>query len=118
MILDIMMPGISGFDVLREVRLISKVPVIILTAKHKEDDKIDGFDLGADDYVTKPFSPKELVKRAEAVIRRVYTPQSENGLIVCGGFALDTAKQILYKNNNTIELTSNEFFAAQGFPFK
>ncbi len=108
-ILDVMMPGISGFDVLKELRLISQVPVIMLTAKQKEEDRISGFNLGADDYVPKPFSPNELVKRVEAVLRRVYAPHRATHLIVCGDFSLDTAKHKLYKNNREIEITSSEY---------
>ena len=71
-ILDVMMPGINGFEVLRDIRNISDIPVIMLTAKSAEDDKITGFDFGADDYIVKPFSPKELIRRVKAILRRVY----------------------------------------------
>ena len=108
-ILDVMMPGISGFEVLKELRMISQVPVIMLTAKQKEEDRIEGFDLGADDYVPKPFSPKELVKRAEAVLRRTYSAINDKKLLVCGNLTLDTAKMKLYKDNREIEITSNEY---------
>ncbi len=108
-VLDVMMPGISGFDVLKQIRLTSKVPVIMLTAKQEEDDRIEGFDLGADDYVPKPFSPKELVKRADAVLRRAYSSVGNTGLSVAGIFKLDTVKQKLYKNDEEIAITSKEF---------
>ena len=108
-VLDVMMPGISGFDVLKEVRLFSEVPVIMLTAKQTENDRIEGFDLGADDYVPKPFSPKELVRRANAVIKRVYSAKRESLLLVAGDFVLDTAKQKLFKKDKEIEITSKEF---------
>lgn len=108
-VLDVMMPGISGFDVLHEIRLISQAPVIMLTAKHKEDDRIAGFDMGADDYVPKPFSPKELVKRVEAVLRRAYVAQNDKPMLVCGELMLNTGRQKLYKNNIEIEITSKEF---------
>jgi two-component system KDP operon response regulator KdpE len=70
-ILDVMMPDIDGFDVLKMIREISNVPVIMLTAKGEEDDRVRGLELGADDYVTKPFSPRELVSRVKAVLRRL-----------------------------------------------
>jgi len=73
-ILDIMMPEMDGFETLRKIREISTVPVIMLTVKGEETDKVKGLDLGADDYVTKPFSPKELVSRVKAVLRRVEMP--------------------------------------------
>jgi two-component system KDP operon response regulator KdpE len=72
-LLDIMMPDIDGFEVLRTVRSISTVPVIMLTAKGEEDDRVRGLELGADDYITKPFSPRELVSRVRAVLRRTET---------------------------------------------
>jgi DNA-binding response OmpR family regulator len=108
-ILDIMMPGISGFDVLKELRLVSHVPVIVLTAKQKEADRLAGFDLGADDYVMKPFSPKELVKRVQAVLRRVYSAPAEKPMLVSGDFALDIAQEKLYRNGHEIEITHKEF---------
>ena len=108
-ILDIMMPGISGFDVLKEMRLISLVPVIMLTAKIKEADRLTGFDLGADDYVMKPFSPKELVKRAQAVLRRVYGTLAEKPMLISGEFTLDLAQEKLVQNGREIEITHKEF---------
>jgi two-component system KDP operon response regulator KdpE len=73
-LLDVMMPDIDGFETLRLIREISTVPVIMLTAKGEEDDKVKGLELGADDYVTKPFSPRELVSRVRAVLRRTEMP--------------------------------------------
>src|SRR5512138_2671859 len=69
-LLDVMMPDIDGFEVLKMIREVSSVPVIMLTAKGEEDDRVRGLELGADDYVTKPFSPRELVSRVRAVLRR------------------------------------------------
>jgi len=77
-LLDVMLPDIDGFDVLKMIREISTVPVIMLTAKGEEDDRVRGLELGADDYVTKPFSPRELVSRVRAVLRRV--DQSASGM--------------------------------------
>ncbi len=73
-LLDVMMPGLDGFETLRLIREISTVPVIMLTAKGDEDDRVRGLELGADDYITKPFSPRELVSRVKAVLRRTETP--------------------------------------------
>src|SRR4030067_1703301 len=72
-LLDVMLPDIDGFEVLRIIREISTVPVIMLTAKGEEDDRVRGLEMGADDYITKPFSPRELVSRARAVLRRTET---------------------------------------------
>ncbi len=114
-ILDVMMPGISGFDVLREIRQVSPVPVIMLTAKQEEVDKLSGFNLGADDYIAKPFSPKELVKRVEAVLRRTYTPMTETSMLVAGDFVLDTVRQKLFKQGTEIEITAREFLVLRVF---
>ncbi|MEA3422662.1 MAG: response regulator transcription factor [Bacillota bacterium] len=108
-VLDVMMPGISGFDVLKEIRLLSDVPVIMLTAKHKEMDRINGFDLGADDYVTKPFSSRELVKRVNAVLRRSYKHLFQYEQLLFGPFRLETVNRSLYKNDKLINLTTKEF---------
>jgi DNA-binding response OmpR family regulator len=81
-LLDVMMPDIDGFEVLRTIREISQVPVIMLTAKGEEDDRVRGLELGADDYITKPFSPREMVSRVRAVLRRTETTTSiTHGLI-------------------------------------
>src|SRR4030066_383954 len=77
-LLDVMMPDIDGFEVLRIIRETSTVPVIMLTAKGEEDDRIRGLELGADDYITKPFSPRELVSRGKAVLRRVEVEGDSN----------------------------------------
>jgi DNA-binding response OmpR family regulator len=108
-VLDVMMPGIDGFEVLREIRNLGEIPVIMLTARHTEDDKIDGFDFGADDYITKPFSPKELVRRVEAVIRRSYHSQIQHDTLNFGPFKLDLSNKMLYKNKQLIKLTAKEF---------
>ncbi|MBN2558353.1 MAG: response regulator transcription factor [Clostridia bacterium] len=107
-ILDIMMPGISGFDVLREIRKISEIPVIMLTARQEEFDRIKGFDIGADDYVVKPFSARELMKRIRAIIKRTYHESNE---IIYSIHDLDlhTKGMKLYKDHKEVELTSVEF---------
>jgi len=85
------------------------VPVIMLTAKQQEVDRLKGFDLGADDYVSKPFSPRELVKRVDAIIKRTYGDTVSKEVVSCGNLRLDTRKQTLYKNNNEIEITAKEY---------
>lgn len=114
-ILDIMMPGISGFNVLKEIRLLGDIPVIMLTAKHMEMDRINGFDLGADDYVVKPFSPKELVRRVNAVIKRTYSHFFQHEKLFYGPFKLDISNQILYKDDVVISLTAKEFMIIKTF---
>lgn len=85
-ILDIMMPKLSGIDVMREIRKVSTVPVLMLTARGEEVDRILGLELGADDYIVKPFSPREVVARIKAVLRRKNDPQGESqGAIVRAG---------------------------------
>jgi len=111
-ILDVMMPGITGFDVLKEVRNVSNIPVLMLTAKHQEKDRIEGFDLGADDYIPKPFSPNELVKRVNAVMRRSY---KDHQYLTYGPFKLDIDNQILHKDSNEILLTTKEFKIVEVF---
>ncbi|MFO7612710.1 MAG: response regulator transcription factor [Clostridia bacterium] len=107
-ILDIMMPGISGFDVLREIRKISDIPVIMLTAKQEEFDRIKGFDIGADDYVVKPFSARELMKRIKAIIKRTYH-ETDEIIYSINNLDLHTKGMKLYKDNKEVELTSVEF---------
>jgi len=108
-VLDIMMPGIDGIQVMKEIRKVSNIPVLFLTAKHNEEDRLKGFDLGADDYVVKPFSPKELVRRINAIIKRVYSNVKVSNYITYKDLRLDMDKQILYKNNKKLEITSKEF---------
>jgi len=95
-ILDINMPGMNGLDVAREVRKTSSVPIIFLTARAEEMDRILGLELGADDYISKPFSPRELVARLRAVLRRTTTPPQESKrgeLVRCGPVAIDFRKR-------------------------
>ncbi len=108
-LLDVMMPGISGFEVLEEIRLIDEVPVIMLTARQEEVDRLEGFDLGADDYVGKPFSPKELIKRVEAVIKRTYQSATKTKKIYYGPFILDKDANTLKKHHRDIPLTTKEY---------
>ena len=106
---DVMMPTIDGFEVLREIRLISDVPVIMLTAKQEEVDRLKGFENGADDYVTKPFSPKELVRRVMVMLKRTYKVIEYKQVLIEGELKLDLNKQKLYKNEDEIDITSKEF---------
>ncbi len=114
-ICDVMMSGIDGFEVLKRIRSSSDVPVIMLTAKQGEDDRINGFELGADDYVPKPFSPKELVKRVNVLIKRIYSSNSSASVITIGDLSLDINSQILYKKEKAIEITAKEFDIMKAF---
>lgn len=111
-ILDLMIPKISGEEVCKTIRTTSDVPIIMLTAKADEDNKIEGLNIGADDYVTKPFSPRELVSRVKALLRRSYKEKisltgvlsfNDNDLII------DNEKMLVKKNNTDISLTTIEF---------
>ncbi len=106
-ILDVMMPKISGFDVLLEVRATSQVPVIMLTARSQENDEIMGYDIGADQYITKPFSPKVLVARVEALLRRTM-PQT-NDLFEMGNIVIDKSAHQVKVFNEEIYLSVKEF---------
>lgn len=108
-ILDIMMPGIDGFEVLSEIRLISDIPVVIVTAKKEEIDRLKGFNTGADDYIVKPFSPKEMVKRVQAIIKRAYKPIKDKKILIFNDLKLDLNSQNLFKGNEKIEISVKEF---------
>lgn len=107
-LLDVMMPGISGFEVLKEIRRISDVPVIMLTAKQEEIDRLKGFEIGADDYVVKPFSPRELMKRIKVFLRRIYN-ESEEIVYQYSDISLHTKGRKLFKGNKEISITSAEY---------
>ncbi|WP_339247513.1 response regulator transcription factor [Paenibacillus sp. FSL R10-2796] len=110
LIMDIMMPAMNGFEVCREVREKSAVPIILLTAKSTDDDKIYGFELGADDYVTKPFSPKVLVARANALMKRVEgTHQPESSIIKFGSAMFNPLAHRLEVEDAEVELTPKEY---------
>ncbi|MGA7398242.1 MAG: response regulator transcription factor [Solirubrobacterales bacterium] len=112
LILDIMMPGRSGLDICREVRSRSAVPIIILTAKDAEVDKVVGLEVGADDYVTKPFSVRELLGRVRAQLRRREldrSPVPEASRIVAGSVTIDLARHVVTVDGKTISLTRSEF---------
>ena len=106
-ILDIMMPDLDGFSVCREIRKKSNVPVIMLSARGEEYDKIHGFEVGIDDYVVKPFSPKELMMRVAAVLKRTSAPVADS--IEIGGIKIDFSARIVYVDGNKIDLTPKEY---------
>lgn len=109
LLLDIMLPEISGFDVCRQVREVSDIPIIMLTAKGEVDDKVLAFDNGADDYLAKPFEPRELVARMQRLLKRRALAQNGEGQIAQGNFKIDKDKRQVVVNNNAIDLTSIEF---------
>jgi two-component system, OmpR family, response regulator RegX3 len=112
LILDIMMPGRSGLEICREVRARSAVPIIILTAKDAEVDKVVGLEVGADDYVTKPFSVRELLGRVHAQLRRREldrTPSSETTRIEAGPVSIDLARHVVVVRGQQVNLTRSEF---------
>jgi DNA-binding response OmpR family regulator len=108
-ILDVMMPKINGWDVCREIRETSNVPVIMLTAKSTENDELTGFDVGADEYISKPFSPKILVARVEAILRRTNRIGDEANIRKIGGIVLDKAAHQVTIDEKPIELSFKEF---------
>src|SRR5210317_1295562 len=107
-VLDVMMPGMNGMDVLRELRKESKLPVIMLTARGDDMDRILGLELGADDYVPKPCNPRELLARIRAVMRRGQGPV-ESTAIVIDDLELNHGNRTLAKSGESVELTSTEF---------
>ena len=107
-ILDVMMPQMDGWQVCREIRKYSKVPIIMLTAKGDERDELQGFDLGVDEYITKPFSPKILVARVEAILRRSNLLTNDD-VISAGGIELDKAAHQVKIDGQEIELSYKEF---------
>ncbi len=115
-ILDVMMPKMDGYGVTREIRRVSDVPIIILTALGDVSERITGLELGADDYVIKPFSPKELEARVKAVLRRtvskdvsVLPGKTTKNIITTGNIKIDTARRQVYRKNERIRLTGMEF---------
>ena len=108
-ILDVNMPGMDGFETLKALRAISDVPVIMLTVQADESDRIRGLDLGADDYVAKPFSPSELVSRARAVLRRVQTPRDNRIVVVDDDLQLDFAHREVIVKGERVKLRPTEW---------
>ena len=112
-ILDVMMPKMDGWQVCREIRETSKVPIIMLTAKDQEQDELLGFELGVDEYISKPFSPKILVARVEAILRR--TVQTEGEQIEAGGIVMDVGGHHVSIDGKSINLSYKEFELLQYF---
>ena len=108
-VLDLMLPGLSGWDVCRSLRAESRVPIIMLTARDEDADKIVGLELGADDYVTKPFNPRELVARVRAVLRRSQPAVQEHRPIEIGGLIIDAERHEVRLDGQSLSLTPTEF---------
>ena len=112
-VLDVMLPGINGFEVLRKIRATSKLPVLLLTARGQEVDRIVGLEIGADDYMPKPFNPRELVARIRAILRRTQNNGSSAtslpAVLKVGEVELDPATRVAKRGDRTLELTSVEF---------
>ena len=109
LLLDVMLPGKDGFEICREIRKTSNMPIIMLTARGDVIDRVSGLELGADDYVGKPFEPRELVARVQATLRRAEQSGSEMGKLEFEGLEIDTDARVVRVDGSTIELTSMEF---------
>ncbi len=113
-VLDVMLPGLNGFEVLRRIRNKSRIPVLLLTARGEDVDRIVGLEIGADDYLPKPFNPRELVARIRAILRRTRTAERPGAgqppeILRVGDIELDPATRTVRQNGNPVELTSVEF---------
>jgi len=110
-ILDIMLPGIDGWEICRTLRKTSDVPILMLTARIEEIDRVTGLAMGADDYMVKPFSIRELVERVKAILRRARTaaPQPSSDALTCGSLELNTVKRTVTLEGRAISLTSTEY---------
>lgn len=109
LILDVMMPEYDGWAVCREIRKISAVPIIMLTARSEESDELFGFDLGADEYITKPFSPRILVARVQSLLRRAEITPNNLPPRSLGGLEIDENAHYIYVDNEAVDLTPKEF---------
>ena len=108
-LLDIMMPNMNGLDVLKQLRTTSTTPIILLTARDEETDTVVGLELGADDYVTKPFSPRELVARIRAGIRRIQNPKISEDIVSFSDIHMDINARTVTRQDVTLDLTRTEF---------
>lgn len=108
-VLDIMLPEMDGFEVCRRIRQLGDVPVLMLTARGDDTDKIVGLELGADDYMTKPFNPRELAARVKAVLRRYEAGQRPGSALTAGDIRMDLARREAYVGDNPISLRMKEF---------
>jgi DNA-binding response OmpR family regulator len=107
-VLDLMLPAVSGIEILSEIRRSGDLPVIVLTARAEESDRVAGLELGADDYVVKPFSPRELVARIRTVLRRT-APRTPDGPLEFDGLAVDPARRVITAEGRSIDFTAKEF---------
>lgn len=108
-IMDVMMPKMDGWEALREIRRISNIPVIMLTARGEERDELEGFKLGADEYISKPFSPKILVARVEAILRRSKPESGEEEMLSAGGIEINKTAHEVTIDGEPVELSFKEF---------
>lgn len=108
-VLDRMLPGIDGAEVCRRIRATTAVPIIMLTALGSTEDRITGLEVGADDYLTKPFSPRELVLRVQSILRRSVTDLTPEAAFELGGFVLDPSARVVSKNGRMLTLSAREF---------
>jgi DNA-binding response OmpR family regulator len=108
-VLDLMLPGMGGLDVLRKIRARSPIPVLILTARGEDIDRILGLEIGADDYVPKPFNPRELIARIRAILRRTSFTTAPSGPLIAGDIRLDPQAREAWFNETPLNLTSVEF---------
>lgn len=106
-LLDVMMPKLDGWSVLRQIRQVSKVPIIMLTARGEEQDELFGFELGVDEYISKPFSPKILVARVDAILKR--TTQKETNTIDYGGIEIDESGRTVKLDGKLVEMSLKEY---------
>lgn len=112
-LLDILMPDISGLEVMRRLREESNVPILLVTAKDSDVDKVRGLELGADDYIVKPFSPDELSARIRAVLRRSVTGQNARRVIQAGNITIDLSRRLVTRDGEIINLTRTEWLLLQ-----
>ena len=108
-VLDVMMPRLDGWGVLKQIRKSSTVPVILLTARNEEYDRLLGFELGVDDYIGKPFSPRELIARMKALIKRAGASQGAGAIYTLGGLRVDTAARTAQVDGEAVALSPKEF---------
>ena len=109
LLLDVMLPGKDGFEICREVRKTSNLPIIMLTARGEVIDRVSGLELGADDYIGKPFEPRELVARVQAILRRAESGGRSAGKLEFDGITIDADARTVEVDGETVELTSMEF---------
>jgi DNA-binding response OmpR family regulator len=114
-VLDLMLPSMGGLDVLRRLRKVSPVPVLILTARGEDSDRILGLEMGADDYVPKPFNPRELIARIRAILRRSGRAEASTGPLVVGDLRIDPATRGAWLEDAPLHLTSAEFTLLEVF---